>query len=80
MVVATIAPNAASATHKVPLLASCMAFGAGVIWSLGSLTARLAKHADGARGGGEEPELPDSPEPAEDTDLMAALTASLDGR
>jgi DNA end-binding protein Ku len=33
-----------------------------------------------AKGRGEEPELPDSPEPAQDTDLMAALTASLDGR
>jgi DNA end-binding protein Ku len=33
-----------------------------------------------AKGRGEEPELPDAPEPAGDTDLMAALTASLEGR
>ncbi|MCU1394922.1 MAG: EamA-like transporter family protein [Ilumatobacteraceae bacterium] len=46
MVVATIAPSSVSATHRVPMFASFLAFGAGVIWSLGSLTARLAKHAD----------------------------------
>ncbi|HEX3975220.1 MAG TPA: Ku protein [Solirubrobacteraceae bacterium] len=33
-----------------------------------------------AKGRGEEPELPEAPEPADDTDLMAALTASLEGR
>jgi DNA end-binding protein Ku len=33
-----------------------------------------------AKARGEEPELPDAPEPAGDTDLMAALEASLQGR
>jgi DME family drug/metabolite transporter len=33
-------------THRVPLMASLLAFGAGVVWSLGSLTARLAGHTD----------------------------------
>ncbi len=33
-----------------------------------------------AKARGEEPELPDAPEPAGDTDLEAALTASLQGR
>ncbi|HEX3689314.1 MAG TPA: Ku protein [Solirubrobacteraceae bacterium] len=33
-----------------------------------------------AKGRGEEPELPGVAEPAGDTDLMAALTASLEGR
>ncbi|HEY1568205.1 MAG TPA: Ku protein [Solirubrobacteraceae bacterium] len=34
----------------------------------------------GAKGRGEEPDLPDAPEPAGDTDLEAALAASLEGR
>jgi DNA end-binding protein Ku len=33
-----------------------------------------------AKGRGEEPHLPDAPEPAGDTDLEAALSASLEGR
>ncbi|MGH2894223.1 MAG: Ku protein, partial [Solirubrobacteraceae bacterium] len=33
-----------------------------------------------AKARGEEPELPEAPEPADDTDLVAALTASLEGR
>jgi DNA end-binding protein Ku len=33
-----------------------------------------------AKARGEEPELPDAPEPADDTDLEAALAASLEGR
>lgn len=33
-----------------------------------------------AKARGEEPDLPDSPEPTGDTDLMAALRASLEGR
>ncbi|MFZ1996680.1 MAG: Ku protein [Solirubrobacteraceae bacterium] len=33
----------------------------------------------GAKGRGEEPELPEASEPASDTDLMAALEASLKG-
>ena len=33
-----------------------------------------------AKGRGEEPELPDAPESAGDSDLMAALQASLEGR
>jgi DNA end-binding protein Ku len=33
-----------------------------------------------AKGRGEEPDLPDAPEPAGDTDLEAALSASLEGR
>ncbi len=36
----------ASTTRRVPLGASFLAFGAGVVWSLGSLSARLAEHAD----------------------------------
>ena len=32
-----------------------------------------------AKARGEEPELPDAPEPSGDTDLMAALEASLQG-
>lgn len=33
------------ATH-IPIAASLMALGAGVVWSFGAVTARLAKHAD----------------------------------
>lgn len=33
-----------------------------------------------AKGRGEEPEIPDAPEPTGDTDLEAALAASLEGR
>jgi DNA end-binding protein Ku len=33
-----------------------------------------------AKGRGEEPDLPDAPEPAGDTDLEAALAGSLEGR
>jgi RarD protein len=40
--VTTISPT----THRVPLMASLLAFGAGVVWSLGALAARLAGHAD----------------------------------
>lgn len=35
-----------STTHRVPLGASLLAFGAGAVWSLGALAARLGKHAD----------------------------------
>ena len=33
-------------THRVPLVASLMAGGAGVVWALGAVTVRLAKHTD----------------------------------
>ncbi len=36
----------ARSTHPVPLFASLLAFGAGVVWSLGALAARLAEGAD----------------------------------
>ncbi len=36
----------APTTHRVPLFASMLAFGAGVVWSLGALMARLADGAD----------------------------------
>ena len=39
---ATTSPEATS----VPIAASFMALGAGVVWSFGAVTARLAKHAD----------------------------------
>ena len=43
--VTALAPT--NPTHqRVPLLGSALTFGAGVVWSLGSLSARLAKHAD----------------------------------
>jgi drug/metabolite transporter (DMT)-like permease len=33
-------------TSHIPIAASIMALGAGVVWSFGAVTARLAKHAD----------------------------------
>ncbi len=38
--------TAAPASHQVPITASFVAFGAGVIWSVGALLTRLAGHAD----------------------------------
>ncbi|MCU1399715.1 MAG: EamA-like transporter family protein [Acidimicrobiales bacterium] len=46
IVVDTIAADTTAPVRQVPLMASFLAFGAGVVWSLGSLTARLAGHAD----------------------------------
>ena len=31
---------------RIPIAASAMALGAGVVWSFGAVTARMAKHAD----------------------------------
>jgi len=33
-------------THRVPLVASLMAFSAGIVWALGAVTVKLAKHTD----------------------------------
>lgn len=33
-------------SHRVPLLASALGLGSGIVWSLGALAARLAGHAD----------------------------------
>jgi drug/metabolite transporter (DMT)-like permease len=33
-------------TSNIPIAASAMALGAGVVWSFGAVTARMAKHAD----------------------------------
>ena len=33
-------------TSHIPIAASIMALGAGVVWSFGAITARMAKHAD----------------------------------
>ncbi|HZY08481.1 MAG TPA: EamA family transporter, partial [Ilumatobacteraceae bacterium] len=33
-------------TTHIPIAASLMALGAGVVWSFGAVTARMAKHAD----------------------------------
>ncbi|MEA3184533.1 MAG: hypothetical protein QOJ74_1010, partial [Ilumatobacteraceae bacterium] len=33
-------------TSHIPIAASVMALGAGVVWSFGAVTARMAKHAD----------------------------------
>lgn len=44
--VTATAPSRSKGTHQVPLVASVMAFGAGLVWSLGTLTARLADHSD----------------------------------
>ena len=38
--------RAPAVKHGVPLVASLMALGAGLVWSFGGLTAKLAKHAD----------------------------------
>ena len=45
-VVTSTAATASPGVRQVPLMASFLAFGAGVVWSLGSLAARLAGHAD----------------------------------
>ena len=42
---AATATTSPQVTH-IPIAASLMALGAGVVWSFGAVTARLAKHAD----------------------------------
>ena len=36
----------APTTHRVPLIASLMAFGAGVVWAMGAVTVKLADETD----------------------------------
>ena len=36
----------AATTHRVPLVASLMAFGAGVVWAMGAVTVKLADDTD----------------------------------
>ena len=40
--IATTSPQ----TSRIPIAASLMALAAGVVWSFGAVTARLAKHSD----------------------------------
>ncbi|HRE01295.1 MAG TPA: DMT family transporter, partial [Ilumatobacteraceae bacterium] len=42
----TLALDGRAAARHVPLGASVIAFSAGLVWSIGTLTARLAKHSD----------------------------------
>ncbi|HEY7627122.1 MAG TPA: DMT family transporter [Ilumatobacteraceae bacterium] len=42
----TLSASTSRQTASIPITASVMALGAGVVWSFGAVTARMAKHSD----------------------------------